>query len=186
MALLSFIISNAILVTQALTGMTPGTLENEEISNYLNRPGVQSLTITAEAPQNVHRDDITVNVTPRLQMAILRPQNAVQSLPASNSALVNSALKYLGMNWDCTALVEQALRDLGYQVADLGPMQFGQFGTVFYDPSQVQPGDIMMRGGHVAIYAGDGYSVQGGFGFGGVVYNQWEGPYNYSAFVRVG
>jgi cell wall-associated NlpC family hydrolase len=65
-------------------------------------------------------------------------------------------------------------------------MEFGQFGTVFYDASAIQPGDIMMRGGHVAIYAGNGMTVQGGFGFGGVVLNSWEGPANYSAFVRVG
>ena len=184
--MLSFIISNAILATQALTGMTPATLESREISEYLNQGNLQTITVTAEAPQDASRDDITVNVQQVTQVAFSRSQIVTQSLPASNSALVNSAMKYIGMGWDCTALVEQALRDIGYQVADLGPMQFAQFGTVFYDPSQVQAGDIMMRGGHVAIYAGDGYSVQGGFGFGGVVYNQWEGPQNYSAFVRLG
>lgn len=184
--MLSFIISNAILVSQALTGMTPATLESRVNLDYINQRDAQSLVVTTEASQDATRDDITINYTPVTQAAVTRSQIVTQSLPASNSALVNSALKYLGYNWDCTALVEQALRDLGYQVSDLAPMQFGQFGTVFYDPSQVQPGDIMMRGGHVAIYAGDGYSVQGGFGFGGVVYNQWEGPYNYSAFVRLG
>ena len=184
--MLSFLISNAILVTQALTGMTPCALDSREYSNYSNLPNAQSLVVASETSQVVHRDDVTVNDVPRVQTASLRSQIVSQSLPASNSVLVSSASKYLGMNWDCTALVEQALRDLGYQVADLAPMQFGQFGTVFYDPSQVQPGDIMMRGGHVAIYAGDGYSIQGGFGFGGVVYNQWEGPYNYAAFVRIG
>lgn len=184
--MLSFIISNALLVTQALTGMTPATLESREISEYLNQSNLQTMTVTAEAPQDASRDDITVNVEPVTHVAFTRSQIVTQSLPASSSALVNSALKYIGYNWDCTALVEQALRDLGYQVSDLAPMQFAQFGTVFYDPAQVQAGDIMMRGGHVAIYAGDGYSVQGGFGFGGVVYNQWEGPYNYAAFVRLG
>lgn len=184
--MLSFIISNAIIVTQALTGMTPDALESRVQSEYLNQANMQTITVTSQAAQNASRDDITVNYTPVTQLAFSRSQIVTQSLPASNSALVNSAMKYLGFGWDCTALVEQSLRDLGYQVSDLGPMQFGQFGTVFYDPSQVQAGDIMMRGGHVAIYAGDGYSIQGGFGFGGVVYNQWEGPANYSAFVRIG
>ena len=184
--MLSFIISNAILVSQALTGMTPATIETREISDFVNQRNIQSLEVTSEASQDASRDDITVNYTPVTQAAVIRSQIVTQSLPASNSTLVNSALKYLGYRWDCTALVEQALRDLGYQVPDLGPMQFGQFGTVFYDPSQVQAGDIMMRGGHVAIYAGDGYTVQGGFGFGGVVYNQWENPYSYAAFVRIG
>lgn len=141
------------------------------------------MTVDSTASIVASRDTVSVIDAPKTVLA-----SAVKSVPlgASNSSLVNSAMKYLGSHWDCTYLVEQSLRDLGYQVSDLAPMQFGQFGTVFYDPSQVQAGDIMMRGGHVAIYAGDGYSVQGGFGFGGVVYNQWEGPANYSAFVRIG
>ncbi len=185
--MLSFIISNALIVANAAMGVPPVTLHNSTAdlgySNSISQ--AQELKATGK-PLTVSRDDVTVESAPRLQTAVLSSQIVSQSLPASNSVLVGSALKYLGYNWDCTALVEQALRDLGYQVADLAPMQFAQFGTVFYDPSQVQAGDIMMRGGHVAIYAGDGYSVQGGFGFGGVVYNQWEGPYNYSAFVRIG
>lgn len=141
------------------------------------------MTVDSTASIVASRDTVSVIDAPKTVLA-----SAVKSVPlgASNSSLVSSAMKYLGSHWDCTYLVEQSLRDLGYQVSDLAPMQFGQFGTVFYDPSQVQAGDIMMRGGHVAIYAGDGYSVQGGFGFGGVVYNQWEGPANYSAFVRIG
>ena len=70
---------------------------------------------------------------------------------------------------------------------DEAPMGFGAYGTVFYDPAQVQPGDIMMRPGHVTLYAGGGMSVQGGFGFGGVVYTDWQAtPEYYTAFVRLG
>jgi cell wall-associated NlpC family hydrolase len=185
--MLSFLISNAIIVSQALTGMTPCTLESRELSDYMNQANAQSITIISEASQDVQRDDITVNDAPRVQTVSLRSQIATQSLPASSSALVNSAAKYIGQYWDCTAVVEQALRDMGYSVADLGPMQFGQFGTVFYDPSQVQPGDILMRPGHVTIYAGDGMSIQGGFGFGGVVYTNWQAtPEYYTAYVRIG
>ena len=185
--MLSFIISNALIVANAAMGFSPVSPAQQaaDLQYSKNAAQAQQLQITG-SPQIVSRDAVTVELAATTQTMVSRPQIGSQSLPASNSALVNSAIKYIGMGWDCTALVEQALRDLGYQVPDLGPMQFGQFGTVFYDPSQVQAGDIMMRGGHVAIYAGDGYSVQGGFGFGGVVYNQWEGPHNYSAFVRIG
>ena len=185
--MLSFIISNALIIANAAMGVSPVTpaQPTADLRYSKSIAQAQELKITG-SPQVVSRDAITVELSPATQTRVSRPQIGSQSFPASNSALVNSAMKYLGMYWDCTALVEQSLRDLGYDVPDLAPMQFGSFGTVFYDPSQVQPGDIMMRGGHVAIYAGDGYSVQGGFGFGGVVYNQWEGPDNYSTFVRLG
>jgi cell wall-associated NlpC family hydrolase len=185
--MLSFIISNAIIVANAAMGVSPVTTEKLTV-DLQNSKGIvqaQELTVTGTA-LTVSRDAVTVNLTPTVQTASLGSQIATQSLPASSSALVNSAMKYVGYSWDCTMLVEQALRDLGYSIGDVGPMGFGSVGTVFYDPSQVQPGDIMMRGGHVAIWAGDGYSVQGGFGFGGVVYNSWEGPGSYSAFVRLG
>lgn len=185
--MLSFIISNAIIVSQALTGMTPVSLESRDYSDYLNQPNAQSITVTSEAPQDVQRDGVTVTMTPRVQTAFLRSQIAVQSLPASSSALVNSAMKYIGQYMDCTAVVEYALSDLGYAVRDEAPMGFGGYGTVFYDASQIQPGDIMMRPGHVAIYAGGGMSVQGGFGFGGVVYTDWQAtPEYYTAYVRLG
>jgi hypothetical protein len=185
--MLSFIISNAVIVTQALTGMTPGTLESRVVSDYVNQVNSQSITIVSQASQDVQRDDVTIVDAPRVQTSIIRSQIAVQGLPASNSALVNAAAKYIGQYLDCTAVVEYALRDLGYSVRDEAPMGFGAYGTVFYDPSQVQPGDILMRPGHVTIYTGDGMSIQGGFGFGGVVYTNWEAdPSYYSAFVRIG
>ena len=185
--MLSFIISNALIVANAAMGVSSVTTEKLTVDLDYQKVIVQAQELTATGTAlTAVRDDITVNVEPVYQSTRLSSQIVSQSLPASNSALVNSAMKYLGANWDCTALVEQALRDLGYSIGDVGPMGFGSVGTVFYDPSQVQPGDIMMRGGHVAIWAGDGMSVQGGFGFNGVVYNSWEGPGNYSAFVRLG
>jgi cell wall-associated NlpC family hydrolase len=147
----------------------------------------QSLYVSASASPSAERSGVSVMSAPAIAGTVVRPVSSVDvSGIDKNSALVNSALKYLGSGWDCTYLVEQALRDLGYSVPDLGPMQFGSYGTVFHDPSAVQAGDIMMRGGHVAIYAGNGMTVQGGFGFGGVVLNKWDGPSSYSAFVRVG
>lgn len=185
--MLSFLISNAIIVTQALTGMTPVALESGVKSDYINQANAQSITITSDTPTVVQRDSITVADAPRVQTAFLRSQIATQSLPASSSALVNAAMPYIGQYLDCTAVVEYALRDLGYSVRDEAPMGFGSYGTVFYDPSQVQAGDILMRPGHVTIYAGDGMSIQGGFGFGGVVYTDWQAtPEYYTAYVRIG
>lgn len=183
--MLSFIISNALIVANAAMGVPPVTLQNSTVDLEYSKSisQAQELNITGK-PLTVSRDSVTVENVPRPQTAALSSQIVSQSLPASNSSLVNSAFKYVGSFMDCTALVENALRDLGYSVPDLAPMQFGSFGTVFNDPSQVQPGDIMMRGGHVAIYAGEGSTVQGGWAGSVVVAN--DSPSNYGSFVRIG
>lgn len=182
--MLSFIISNAILVSQALTGMTPAVPEVRELTNFVTQSDAQSLLVTAEASHVAVRDEITVNYTPATQTAFTGSQIVAQSLPASSSALANSAMKYVGFGWDCTMLVEQALRDLGYGIGDVGPMGFGGVGVTFSDPNQVQPGDILMRAGHVAIYLGDGLAIQGGYN--GSVAIASDSPSRYYSFVRVG
>jgi cell wall-associated NlpC family hydrolase len=105
---------------------------------------------------------------------------------AANSSVLNTALALVGTPGDCTAFVEQTLRNMGYTVGDLGPMQFGGYGTVFTDPSQIQPGDIMMRGGHVAIYAGPGLAAEGGIGGMSYLTPIASDPNTYAQFVRVG
>jgi hypothetical protein len=106
--------------------------------------------------------------------------------PASYSGggLLAAARAQIGINQDCTALVQNALRMLGYSVGNLAPMGFASFGVQIH-PSQAQPGDIMMRGGHVAIYAGNGVAVHGGFG-GSTVETSIDGsPYSYAVIVRI-
>ena len=108
------------------------------------------------------------------------------SAPSSynGGGLLAAARSQIGWGQDCTALVENALRMLGYGVGDLGPMGFASYGVVI-DPSQAQPGDIMMRGGHVAIYAGNGVAVHGGFN-GTTIETSIDGnPYNYAVVVRL-
>ncbi len=83
--------------------------------------------------------------------------------PAGNAAaiLLGSAQAQLaaGAVQDCTVLVEKALRAAGISVGDLGPSQFFQFGTQVSTPA---PGDIVITGGHVAIYVGGGQVISSG------------------------
>ena len=87
--------------------------------------------------------------------------------PASNTAapsnvgaaLVASAYSQIGVAQDCTAMVEKALRSVGKSVGDLAPGQFFQYGVVVGSP---QPGDLVITGGHVAIYVGNGQVISGG------------------------
>ncbi|MDR6688252.1 LysM repeat protein [Arthrobacter sp. 1088] len=75
------------------------------------------------------------------------------------SALLASAYSQLGVQQDCTAMVEKALRSVGKSVGDLAPTQFFQYGTVVGTPA---PGDLVITPGHVGIYAGNGQVVSGG------------------------
>jgi hypothetical protein len=183
--MLSFIISNVLICSNSILGLSPTSLEDYSVNSYQTIE-YQAFVASSTEPITIAREDFTVEVVPEPQITTFSSQIVSQELPATNSVLVGSAIKYLGQNWDCTMLVEQALRDLGYSVPDLGPMQFGAYGIVFNDPSQVQAGDIMMRNGHVAIYAGNGMAVHGGFGFGGVVYTSWDAdPHGFYQFVRI-
>lgn len=156
----------------------------------------QTVAVDASAAsQTVARDNYSTTAAP---IVVARAANAANAAGggglwgsvdvsniASNSAVLSGALALVGTPGDCTAFVETILRNMGYQVGDLAPMQFGSYGATFTDPSQVQPGDIMMRGGHVAIYAGDGLAAHGGLSWGtsGITPSA---PTSYAVFVRVG
>ncbi|RJT95288.1 hypothetical protein D6T65_17025 [Arthrobacter frigidicola] len=75
------------------------------------------------------------------------------------AALVGSAYSQIGFAQDCTAMVEKALRSVGKSVGDLAPGQFFQYGDVVGTPAA---GDLVITGGHVAIYVGNGQVISGG------------------------
>lgn len=109
------------------------------------------------------------------------PQPSIQ--PAAYGAtLIDAAESQLGQNQDCTALVERALRAIGVGIGDVGPMGFAGLGTQV-SPADAQPGDIMMRNGHVAIYLGNGMAVHGGYN--GTTVNAPGNPNEYSVIVRL-
>ena len=81
--------------------------------------------------------------------------------------IANAALAQLGVNQDCTALVENSLRAVGIPAGDLGT-QVGEYtalgGTVVTDGAYA-PGDILVfPGQHVGVYIGNGQAVHGGWG----------------------
>jgi LysM repeat protein len=97
------------------------------------------------------------------------------------AAILASAYSQLGVQQDCTAMVEKALRSVGKSVGDLAPTQFFAYGTVVGTPA---PGDLVITAGHVGVYAGDGQVVSGGVdGYKTEVHSiSWLGG---ASFVRV-
>lgn len=127
--------------------------------------------------------------------AAAAPETKTGGTPASASAgaLLASARSQIGSMQDCTVLIERALRDLGYNVGDLGVWGALGYGTPI-SASEVRAGDIMMRGadngGHVAMYSGDGVNhqaIHSGWNGGNTVETAYDSdPAGYSGFVRIG
>ena len=102
---------------------------------------------------------------------------------AGSGGILSAAYSQLGAAQDCTALVERSLRAIGHPVGDLGTAlwQYQPYGTQVA-LSDIQPGDILIygnkrSGAHVAIAAGNGQAVHGGFPGGTVVagvHAAWE------------
>lgn len=116
-------------------------------------------------------------------LAALRATYANVPVGVGAAGLLAAARAQLGQGQDCTALVERALRAIGYNVGDLAPMGFASYGTRV-NPADAQPGDIMMRGGHVAIYTGGG-AIHGGFGGTTIETVYDSNPNGYSVVIRL-
>ena len=81
--------------------------------------------------------------------------------------IVDAALAQLGVNQDCTALVEKSLRAVGIPAGDLGTQvhEYTALGGTVVTSGNYAPGDILVfPGQHVAVYIGNGQAVHGGWG----------------------
>lgn len=110
---------------------------------------------------------------------------------SGSGAILGNALAQVGVMQDCTALVENALRAAGYPAGDLGTQvhEYAQFGSVIPN-SQAGPGDILVRGGHVAVLVStDGTrvtAVHGGWAGNQTVVGDDGTPLSAYTVVRVG
>ena len=103
-------------------------------------------------------------------VATAAPAAAATTQAASSNkgaAIYQAALAQLGRYQDCTMLVTNALKAVGINFHDW-PAGYMSLGTVV-PASQAQPGDLVYyaNGGlgaaHIAVYAGNGQAVHGGW-----------------------
>ena len=112
---------------------------------------------------------------PATQTKAATPAPAAQTKPAAtttpsgskNAAIYQAALAQVGRYQDCTMLVTNALKSVGINYHDW-PAGYMKLGTQV-SASQAQAGDLIYyaNGGtglaHIAVYAGNGQAVHGGW-----------------------
>ncbi|TAP44032.1 LysM peptidoglycan-binding domain-containing protein [Arthrobacter sp. S39] len=114
---------------------------------------------TAPAPVATAAAAPTAPANTGVQLASTSAPVAQAPSGSLGAAILASAYSQLGVQQDCTAMVEKALRSVGKSVGDLAPTQFFAYGTVVGTPAA---GDLVITAGHVGVYAGNGQVVSGG------------------------
>ncbi|WP_299165647.1 LysM peptidoglycan-binding domain-containing protein [uncultured Arthrobacter sp.] len=114
-------------------------------------PQVQAAAV---APADTSNMGINLASSTNIQVADGASSGAGATVLASARAQLAA-----GTVQDCTRLVEIAMAAAGMPVGDLGPLQFADYGTRVSSPA---PGDLVIRPGHVGIYAGGGQVISSG------------------------
>jgi LysM repeat protein len=140
-------------------------------------PGAGHTAAPAPAAAPVQTAAATAPANTGMNMSYASAAPAASAGTGTGAAILASAYSQVGVNQDCTAMVEKALRSVGKSVGDLAPTQFFQYGTVVGAPA---PGDLIITSGHVGVYAGNGQVVSGGVnGYSTEVHSiSWLGGYS--------
>ncbi|KRE71512.1 NlpC/P60 family protein [Arthrobacter sp. Soil762] len=154
------------------------------------KPAVTTTPAPVEAPEPVVEAPAPAKAAATIKVASATPTAPSAPVAASGkgAAILSAAYAQLGVSQDCTMLVTNALAAVGinYHGWPAGYLSLGQ--TV--SAAEAQPGDLIYYadGGagvaHIAVYAGNGQAVHGGYnGNQTVVFsaNVGSGP----VFIRV-
>lgn len=144
---------------------------------------------TGHATADVEKTQTPVAETPAPATKVSTQSTSGQSSSAKGKAILSAAQDQIGVNQDCTALVSNSLKAVGINFHGW-PAEYKSLGTAV-SADQAQAGDIAYYadGGagvaHVAIYAGNGQAVHGGWNGNQTVQttaNVGSGP----EYIRVG
>ena len=136
---------------------------------------VAQTRVAAPAAQTKAAAPAAQTPAPAAQTKAATPAPAAQTKPAAtttpsgskNAAIYQAALAQVGRYQDCTMLVTNALKSVGINYHDW-PAGYMKLGTQV-SASQAQAGDLVYyaNGGtglaHIAVYAGNGQAVHGGW-----------------------
>ena len=141
-----------------------------EVKKEVAAPKVEAKKEVAAPKAEVKKEAPVATAAPNVAAKPAAPAAAATTQAASSNkgaAIYQAALAQLGRYQDCTMLVTNALKAVGINFHDW-PAGYMSLGTVV-PASQAQPGDLIYyaNGGlgmaHIAVYAGNGQAVHGGW-----------------------
>ena len=162
--------------TKAAATPTPvAKVETKAAATPAPATKVETKAAATPAPAAVAQETPKVTQTvaktaaPAVTQAAAPAATATTQVASSSkgAAIYQAALAQLGKYQDCTMLVTNALKAVGINFHDW-PAGYMSLGTVV-PASQAQPGDLIYyaNGGmglaHIAVYAGNGQAVHGGW-----------------------
>ena len=149
---------------------TPKAEVKKETPAVAPKAEVKKETPAAAPKAEVKKETTVATAAPSVAAKPAAPVAAATTQAASSNkgaAIYQAALAQLGRYQDCTMLVTNALKAVGINFHDW-PIGYMSLGTVV-PASQAQPGDLIYyaNGGlgmaHIAVYAGNGQAVHGGW-----------------------
>ena len=149
------------LTTGAIGGVTP--IQNASAHGISANQVTTQYTVT-DATQTNNEGEVSTTVT---QLNTQETTNSQVSSSSKGAAIYQAALSQVGAIQDCTMLVTNALKSVGINYHDW-PAGYMSLGTIV-PASEDQPGDLIYyaNGGmglaHIAVYAGNGQAIHGGW-----------------------
>ena len=130
-------------------------------------PATQTKAVTTTAPATQTKAAAQTKAATPAPAAQTKPAATTTPSGSKNAAIYQAALAQVGRYQDCTMLVTNALKSVGINYHDW-PAGYMKLGTQV-SASQAQAGDLVYyaNGGtglaHIAVYAGNGQAVHGGW-----------------------
>lgn len=149
------------LTTGAIGGVTP--IQNASAHGISANQFTTQYTVT-DATQTNQEGGVSTTAT---QLNVQETTNSQVSSSSKGAAIYQAALSQVGVIQDCTMLVTNALKSVGINYHDW-PAGYMSLGTIV-SASEAQPGDLIYyaNGGmglaHIAVYAGNGKAIHGGW-----------------------
>ena len=159
------------LITMLTTGAVGTVATTQKVSAYdtanqatAQYPGTYGAT---QATQSTQPAQSGLTGTTGTQTNTQTTTTTQASSSSKGAAIYQAALSQVGTTQDCTMLVTNALKSVGISYHDW-PAGYMSLGTTV-SASEAQPGDLIYYadGGtgvaHIAVYAGNGQAVHGGW-----------------------
>ena len=155
----------ASLITMLTTGAIGGVIPIQNASAHdISANQVTAQYTATDATQVNQEGGVSTTV---IQLNAQETTNSQVTSSSKGAAIYQAELSQVGAIQDCTMLVTNALKSVGINYHDW-PAGYMSLGTIV-SASEAQPGDLIYyaNGGmglaHIAVYAGNGKAIHGGW-----------------------